>query len=64
MTELILGNTKISFYRTESINKNSLTDLYDVFNDIAGNSNIKRKDLFYTKEQVKELNKDTTNIFI
>ena len=39
--------------------KETLKQLYDVCNEI-----FKDETLFYTSEEVKELKKDTTNIFI
>ena len=44
---------------SDPLTKESLKQLYDVCNEI-----FKDESLFYTNEEVKELKKDTTNIFI
>ncbi len=61
-----IGNTCITIIEdTDQLNlRNNLITLYDVLNDIANETKIKRKDLFLTEKQVQFLNKDTTNIFI
>lgn len=64
METLKIGNTSVTVIRNQNIDKNNLTTLYDILNEVARISNTKRKDLFYSPKQVQELNKDTTNIFI
>ena len=46
-------------YRPETPKKEDLKRLYDVCNKI-----FKKKECFYTKEEVKELKKDESNRFL
>lgn len=58
-----LGNTEVDIVEVP-MDKHSLTRLYDTLNAIADRADKKKSPFFYTKEQVQELKKDTTNIFL
>jgi len=46
-------------YRPETPKKEDLKNLYDVCNSI-----FKKKECFYTKEEVKKLKEDKSNVFL
>lgn len=54
-----IGNTTINFINPQTQAKDNLKKLYDTCNRI-----FKDEKCFYTKEQVKKLKKDKTNIFM
>ena len=49
-------------YRPDKPSKIALKQLYDVLNEI--NSHVHKDEYFYTDEEVKELKKDPSNVFI
>lgn len=63
MKEITLGNTKIKIIfpnNTKEENKRRLKNLYDVCNEIFKDN----PECFYTHEEVENLKKDASNIFL
>jgi len=59
-----IGNTTIINIKPDKVDKQALSNVYDILNEINHRVQPKRNDLFYTNEQVEELKKDSTNIYI
>lgn len=49
-------------YRPDKPSKTALKQLYDVLNEI--NQRVHKDEYFYTEEEVKQLKKDPSNVFI
>jgi hypothetical protein len=60
-----MANVRIT--RPEKVDKQALTDLYDILNELywkVGYKKYKHEDLFYTEEALEEAKKDPRNTWI